>query len=84
MKEPAATSRFVDITDKHRIDMRHLESMGFTKHCVLITDYKWYTENLKEIEQWCKQTIPYSWRNGTIMFFGTEREKMMFLLKWSN
>lgn len=83
MKEPEVTSRFVDITDQHGIQTRHLEMMGLTKHALLIADYSWYAENEAEVDAWCKRSIPDAWRNGMLMMFNTEQEKVMFLLRWA-
>ena len=75
--------RFIDITDRHGIENRHLEMMGLTKHSVLIADYMWYAENEKEIDAWMKRSLRDTWRNGMVIMFGNEQEKMMFLLKWA-
>lgn len=75
--------RFVDVTDRHGIENRHLEMMGLTKHALLIADYSWYAQNETEIDAWCKRTLRDTWRNGMILMFGNEQEKMMFMLKWA-
>lgn len=84
MQEQAQLSnpRFQDISQKHGIETRHLEALGMTKHCLLIVDYEWYGQNQNEIDDWIKRTIPDSWRNGMIIMFANEQEKMLFLLRW--
>ena len=83
MKELEVTSRFVDITDRHNIQIQHLEMLGLTKHALLIADYNWYAENEAEIKAWCKKSIPNAWHNGMLMMFNNEQEKVMFLLRWA-
>lgn len=83
MKIEVANQRFIDITDRHNIKTSHLEVLGVTKHSLLIADYKWYAENEAEIDAWIKRSLPDTWRNGMVILFGNEQEKLMFLLKWA-
>jgi hypothetical protein len=50
---------------------------------LLITDSSYYEGNAKEINEWCKQSGTYCKKIGMILEFGSQEEKMMFLLRWS-
>lgn len=84
MKDTKNIPRFIDTTYRHNIQTRHLEMMGLTKYSLLIADFNWYGQNQDEIEAWCKKNIPNTWRNGMMILFGTEQEKLIFLLRWAD
>ncbi len=50
---------------------------------LLITDYQYYTANEEAMVDWCSQSSVYCKQTGMILEFGSQEEKMMFLLRWS-
>lgn len=50
---------------------------------LLVTDYQYYTANEADIIDWCQQSNVYCKQTGMVLEFGSQEEKMMFLLRWS-
>jgi len=50
---------------------------------LLLFDYKWFVNNEKEIKDWCARTLSKFEQTGMVLHFANEKEKMLFLLKWS-
>jgi len=50
---------------------------------LLITDADYYEANKKEMTEWCKQSGIFCKKIGMILEFGSQEEKMMYLLRWS-
>ena len=57
-----------DITDGERI--------------VVLTDIKFWVENLNELIEWCDNT-PNAQSNGMTVTFNTDEALMLFVLRWS-
>jgi hypothetical protein len=76
-------NRFTNLTN-HKIKPEHLAIVGASDHMMLISNYIWYGRNEAEIDAWGREHLPGFYRAGMILFFGTEAEKTMFMLKWGN
>jgi 23S rRNA A2030 N6-methylase RlmJ len=50
---------------------------------LLITDPAYYLDNETDIIDWCVQSSVQCKQTGMILEFGSQEEKMMFLLRWS-
>ena len=50
---------------------------------LLVTDYQYFANNENDILDWCKQSNVQCNLMGMILEFGSQEEKMMFLLRWS-
>lgn len=56
------------------------------QRCLLmIVDYMWWTENEREILNWMEDNLPngIDHQQGMVLTFDSEKQRMMFLLKWS-
>ena len=49
---------------------------------VVLTDTKFWVENLNELIEWCDNT-PDAQANGLTVTFNTDQALMMFVLRWS-
>lgn len=52
---------------------------------VLIYDYSWWFENEREIIAWCNDVMDKNWtKQGMIVNFTTEEDRLQFLLRWGS
>jgi hypothetical protein len=59
--------------------------MKFLSHdslTLIIVDYVWYAMIFEEIDSWCYQTFNYHPREGSLLTFLSETDKVCFLLRW--
>jgi hypothetical protein len=53
------------------------------KSLLILFDYKWWIKNEEEIKNWCENTLSSFEQTGMVLRFANEKEKMLFLLRWS-
>lgn len=52
---------------------------------VIIYDYNWWWQNEKEIVEWCNDVMDKNWtKQGMIVNFTTEEDRLQFLLRWGS
>jgi hypothetical protein len=52
---------------------------------LLIHDYNWWFINEAEIKDWCNDTMKDGWeRQGMIINFTDEENRLQFLLRWGS
>lgn len=50
---------------------------------LIVVDYMFYTENQHHIEKWLNE-CPSGWTiEGSILFFKTDYDRLLFLLRWA-
>ena len=54
-------------------------------YMLLIEDYMWWTENEREILNWMAANLPegIDHQQGMTVTFDDDKQRMMFLLRWS-
>lgn len=54
-------------------------------HLLMIVDYMWWTDNEREILNWMEDNLPngIDHQQGMVLTFDTDKQRMMFLLRWS-
>jgi len=52
---------------------------------LMISDYKWWAENEREILNWMAENLPrgIDHHQGMFVYFDTNQERLHFLLRWS-
>jgi len=91
--EEAQGDRFVNVLKEASTAHRMLKEKGYkfvdaklgnmTMAMLLITDATYYLENESSIQEWCKASDVKCNKAGMILEFGSQEEKMMFLLRWN-
>ncbi len=51
---------------------------------VVISDYSFYNRHAEEIEEWCSDTCANFRREGLVLFFKTNEDRTLFLLRWAS
>jgi hypothetical protein len=52
---------------------------------LIIVDYNWWFINEAELKSWCNETMKGSWvRQGMIINFDNEENRLQFLLRWGS
>jgi len=51
---------------------------------VIIYDYNWWWQNEKEIVEWCNQILNGWEKQGMIINFDNEEDRLQFLLRWGS
>ena len=52
---------------------------------LIILDYTWWADNEPVIYEWMDQHLPggRGQHQGMVVLFGSDRDRLMFLMKWS-
>jgi len=60
-------------------------SPGSDSYLLMIVDYMWWTDNEREILNWMETHLPdgIEHQQGMIIRFDTDKQRMMFLLRWA-
>ena len=66
------TNRFVPYTLHHMVGL-------------MVADYMWWHENEREILNWMAEHLPHGieHQQGMTVSFDTDKDRMMFLLRWA-
>jgi hypothetical protein len=68
-------SRFISVSAKFAKDIIGL----------IIVDYNWWFINEAEVKSWCNETMKDGWvRQGMIINFDNEENRLQFLLRWGS
>jgi hypothetical protein len=62
-------------------------SAKFAKDIIglIIVDYNWWFINESEVKSWCNETMKDGWtRQGMIINFNDEENRLQFLLRWGS
>ena len=51
---------------------------------LLIKNYHWYSDNVREIDAWSLKTFGYQPREGMVLTFKSSKDRMLFLLRWES
>lgn len=58
---------------------------GEGSHLLMIVDYMWWTDNERAILNWMNDNLPrgIEHQQGMVITFDTDKQRMMFLLRWA-
>lgn len=58
---------------------------GIYNYSLMIEDYMWWADNEREILNWMAENLPrgIEHQQGMILTFDTDKQRMMFLLRWA-
>jgi len=90
--EEAQGDRYVKVIKNMNTANRILKDQGYKfidaklgkmdMSMLIITDPGYYLDNEPAILDWCKSSNVQCTKAGMILEFGSQEEKMMFLLRW--
>lgn len=55
----------------------------FSAPMLLISDYRFWTDNEEQIFDWCTESRVQCTLTGMILEFESQEDKMMFMLRWN-